>query len=81
MLGLGFHVRVPGEPMSVPKPHIKPKADPCQRQMPPPDRDAPPYTEWDPPVFSERDGDVEQGAQGAQGAAERVLFHEDDCLR
>lgn len=61
--------------MSAPKPHIKPKADPSRQQMQPPDRDAPPYTEWDPPVFSERDGEAEQKA------LERVLFHEDDCLR
>jgi hypothetical protein len=61
--------------MSTPKPHIKPKADACRRQMQPPDRDEPPYTQWDPPLFSERDGDVEQKT------AERVLFHEDDCLR
>jgi hypothetical protein len=60
--------------MSVPKPHIKPKAA-CRQQLQPPDRDVPPYTEWDPPVFSERDGDA------GQKAAERVLFHEDDCLR
>lgn len=44
--------------MSAPKPHIKPKADPCRQQMQPPDRDAPPYTEWDPPVFSECDGEA-----------------------
>ena len=61
--------------MSAPKPHIKPKADPCRQQMKPPSRDAPPYAEYDPPVFTERDIDAEQMAD------ERVLFHEDDCLR
>ena len=61
--------------MSAPKPHIKPKADSWRPQTQPPNRDAPPYTQRDPPVFSERD------SEAAQKADERVLFHEDDCLR
>jgi hypothetical protein len=61
--------------MSVPKPHIKPKAEPCRQQTEPPPRDMPPYTEWDPPIFSEHDREAEQPAD------QRVLFHEDDCLR
>ncbi|HEV2442613.1 MAG TPA: hypothetical protein VGT07_08825 [Steroidobacteraceae bacterium] len=61
--------------MSAPKPHIKPKADPyrCRNELP--KRDLPPFAEIDPPIFSERDGEREQNAD------DRVLFHEDDCLR
>ncbi|HEX4266387.1 MAG TPA: hypothetical protein VHY36_00770 [Steroidobacteraceae bacterium] len=61
--------------MSAPKPHIKPKADPWRQQMQPQHRDVPPYTQWDPPVFGQRDDDAERKPAG------QVLFHEDDCLR
>lgn len=60
--------------MSAPKPRIKAKGE---RRQPRglPGRDAPPYPERDPPVFTEHDPDMDQKAD------ERVLFHEDDCLR
>jgi hypothetical protein len=61
--------------MSPPKPHIKPKGDLYRQQAEPPQRDAPPNGEWDPPVFTERDSDPEKKADDG------VLFHEDDCLR
>jgi len=61
--------------MSPRKPHIRPKSDPCRQQTEPAQHDAPPYTEWDPPVFTERD------AAGELAADDRVLFYEDDCLR
>jgi hypothetical protein len=62
--------------VSAPKPRIKPKGGSCgQERAAVPSRDAPPYPERDPPVFTERDPDMEQKAD------ERVLFHEDDCLR
>ena len=61
--------------MSAPKPHIKPKADPCRQRTTHPSRDAPLQGEYDPPVFTEGDIDAEQKRD------ERVLFHEDDCLR
>jgi len=60
--------------MSAPKPRIKPKGH-CQPQRALPGRDAPPFAQRDPPVFTEHDPDTKQKA------AERVLFHEDDCLR
>lgn len=61
--------------MNAPKPHIKPKADSYRQQTGTSTRDAPPPSEYDPPVFVARDADAEQNAE------ERVLFHEDDCLR
>ena len=61
--------------MSAPKPRIRPKPDPSRAQSAPPMRDPSFPAEHDPPVFSERD----YGAQ-RQGS-ERVVFHEDDCLR
>lgn len=61
--------------MSPPKPHIKPKCDPRRLERKLPSRDAPPYPERDPPVFTEWDPGAEQNTD------ERVLFHEDDCLR
>ena len=61
--------------MSAPKPRIKPKGEQYRPQRGLPGRDAPPYPERDPPVFTEHDPD------GEQKPAERVLFHEDDCLR
>ena len=61
--------------MRAPKPHIKPKADPYRCRNEPPSRDSPPYAEFEPPIFSERE------VGRAQNADERVLFHEDDCLR
>ena len=61
--------------MSAPKPRIKPKCDPHLQQRKLPSRDAPPYSERDPPVFTEFDPGTEQKTD------ERVLFHEDDCLR
>lgn len=61
--------------MSAPKPHIKPKADPYRQQTEPSRRDVPPDAEWDPPVFAERAQD------GERSLPERVIFHEDDCLR
>jgi hypothetical protein len=64
-----------GTSMSVPKPRIKPKADPCRERAESPDRDAPPHGAWDPPAFTELDGDAEQKAD------EAVLYYEDDCLR
>lgn len=60
--------------MSAPKPRIKPKGE-CHPQRGFPSRDAPPFPERDPPVFAEHDPETEQKAD------ERVLFHEDDCLR
>jgi hypothetical protein len=61
--------------MSTPKPHIKLKADPWRQRMEPPDRDALPYRERDPAVFTER------GCDGEQEADRAVLYYEDDCLR
>ena len=61
--------------MSAPKPHIKPKADPHRQQTEPRTRDARPHREYEPPVFAARDTATEQNT------GERVLFHEDDCLR
>ncbi len=61
--------------MSTPKPHIRPKADSRHRQGEPPLRYPPRHPQYDPPVFTERDAGTERKAP------ERVLFHEDDCLR
>jgi hypothetical protein len=61
--------------MSTPKPRIRPKADPYRPPREPPSRDAPLYPERASPVFAECDPDTERKAD------ERVLFHEDDCLR
>ena len=61
--------------MSAPKPHIRPKADPRQQQTEPPNRDVPVHVPWEPPAFTERDGEAEQKAD------EAVLYFEDDCLR
>jgi hypothetical protein len=61
--------------MSSPKPHIRPKAEPCRQRSEPPLRDPPSYPERDPPVYAERDPGTEQKP------AEGVVFHEDDCLR
>jgi len=59
---------------SIPKPHIKPKADPCRPGCEPPARDAPGFPERDAPVFSERDPAVDEEAD------EGVIFREDGCL-
>lgn len=61
--------------MSIPKPRIKPKAGPCRQQGEPPLHDPPSYPGRDPPVFTERSPGAERKAP------ERVVFHEDDCLR
>lgn len=64
--------------MSISKPRIRPKTDPRCRsgKFPlPPLGDSPVYPERDPPTIAERSLGVEQGA------AERVIFREDDCLR
>ena len=60
--------------MNAPKLPIKPKATPPARQTEPPDRDVPVHGEWDPPVFTERDGEKEPKAD--EGAS----YNEDDCL-
>jgi hypothetical protein len=61
--------------MSTSKLRIRSKADPPRQHAEAPDRDAPVYGAWDPPVFSESDGEEEQKADQA------VLYYEDDCLR
>jgi hypothetical protein len=61
--------------MSNPKPRIRPKADSYHRQDEAPVRDPLSFPNRDPPVFTERDPGTERKA------SERVLFHEDDCLR
>jgi hypothetical protein len=59
--------------MSAPKPRIRPKDEPCRPQGGLPSRDPPAYPERDPPAFTEHDMERKPD--------ERVLFHEDDCLR
>lgn len=61
--------------MSIPKPRIRPKAQPCRQRGEPPLQDPPVYGESDPPSFMERDPD------GEPMPAEPVLFQEDDRLR
>ena len=61
--------------MSIPKPRIRPKAEPCRQRSEPPLRDPPVYEERDPPPFMERDPDTEPRPAGP------VLFQEDDRLR
>ena len=61
--------------MSTPKPRIRPKADPCRARSEPPLHDPPSYPERDSPAFTERD------PGGEPKPPERVIFHEDDCLR
>lgn len=61
--------------MSAPKPRIKPKGAPDRQAGESATRDAPLCPERDPPVLEEHD------PQTAPNAPERVLFHEDDCLR
>lgn len=61
--------------MSTSKPRIRPKAGPDREHAEPPAHDPPSYPEHDPLVFSERDPDTDQKR------TERVVFHEDDCLR
>ena len=60
--------------MNAPKPHIKPEATPPRRQPEAPNRDVPVHGEWDPPVFTERDGESEPKAD------EGAPYNEDDCL-
>lgn len=61
--------------MSTSKPRIRPKADPDRQHDEAPTHDPPSCPEHDPSVFSERDPGTEQRR------FERVVFHEDDCLR
>jgi len=61
--------------MSIPKPRIRPKAQPCRQRGEPPLHDPPVYQESDPPPFVEYDPDAEPMP------AEPVLFQEDDRLR
>ncbi len=62
--------------MSTSKLCIRPKADPPRQHQEAPDRDVPVYGSWDPPVFTESDGDADQKADD-----QAVLYYEDDCLR
>ena len=61
--------------MSTSKPRIRPKGDRDRQHGEPPMHDPSSYPEHDPPVFSEHDPGTEQKRD------ERVIFHEDDCLR
>lgn len=61
--------------MSTCKLRIRPKTDAHRQHTEAPDRDAPANGAWDPPVFTESDGDA--GQKGDQA----VLYYEDDCLR
>lgn len=61
--------------MSTPKPRIRPKADSSRQQSETPLRDPSFDPDRDPPAFAERDSGWKPSA------GERVVFHEDDCLR
>jgi hypothetical protein len=61
--------------MSPSKPRIRPKAGPDHPQEERPMHDPPSHPEQDPPVMEEHDPGTEQRR------SERVVFHEDDCLR
>lgn len=61
--------------MSTPKPRIRPKGGPPRQQTEIPLHDPSFDSDRDSPVFTERDPGWEPRED------ERVLFHEDDCLR
>jgi len=61
--------------MSTPKPRVRPKAGSPGPQSETPLHDPSLDPDRDPPAFAERDPGWESRT------TERVLFHEDDCLR
>ena len=61
--------------MSTPKPRIRPKVDSSRQHSEIPLHDPSFDPDRDPPAFTERDSGWEPRA------GERVVFHEDDCLR